>query len=92
MDYEAILYEVKDSIAYITLNRPDSLNALNDQLLKDLDAALDAVKEDADVKVVVLTGSGEKAFAAGADITELNELSSTDAQEQSERGNRIFSK
>ena len=67
MDYEAILYEVKDSIAYITLNRPVSLNALNDQLLKDLDA----VKEDADVKVVVLTGSGEKAFSAGADISSI---------------------
>ena len=92
MDYEAILYEVKDAIAYITLNRPDSLNALNDQLLKDLDAAIDVVGKDEDVKVVVLTGAGEKAFAAGADITELNELSSTDAQEQSERGNRIFSK
>lgn len=92
MDYEAILYEVKDAIAYITLNRPDSLNALNDQLLNDLDAALDVIEKDADVKVVVLTGAGERAFAAGADLTELKDLSSFGAQEQSERGNRIFSK
>lgn len=92
MTYETIEYEVKNSLAYITLNRPDSLNALNGQLLTDLNAVIEAVAKDADVKVVILTGAGEKAFAAGADITELNELTSTEAQKQSAWGNEIFNK
>lgn len=92
MDIETILYEVKDEMAYITLNRPDSLNALNGQLLDDLNTVIDKVANDSEVKVVIITGAGEKAFAAGADITELNELSSTEAQKQSAWGNEIFSK
>jgi enoyl-CoA hydratase len=71
MAYENILFEKRDGIAYITFNRPKVLNALNRKTIEELqDALLDARKDDA-VRVLILTGAGEKAFVAGADIGEL---------------------
>lgn len=70
MAYETIIVEVEDSVATITLNRPDALNALNDQLLSELIDALEAAQKNEKVRCIVLTGS-EKAFAAGADILSL---------------------
>ncbi|MGP6140514.1 MULTISPECIES: enoyl-CoA hydratase-related protein [unclassified Jeotgalibaca] len=92
MTFESIIYEVKDSLAYITLNRPKALNALNQQVLTELDKAIDMIQNNTAVKAVIVTGSGEKAFAAGADITELQKLDSVGAAKQSEFGNAIFSK
>lgn len=92
MTFEAIVYEVKESIATITLNRPKALNALNQQLLTELNEAIDHIQNDATIKAVIVTGSGQKAFAAGADITELQKLDSMGAQKQSEFGNAVFSK
>jgi enoyl-CoA hydratase/carnithine racemase len=66
--YEQLLYEVSDGIATLTLNRPEQRNALSPQLLGELVDALGRVRDDADVKAMVLTGSGEKAFCAGADL------------------------
>lgn len=92
MTFESIIYEVKDALAYITLNRPKALNALNQQLLTELDTAIDMIQNNEAVKAVIITGSGEKAFAAGADITELQKLDSVAAARQSEFGNAILSK
>ena len=69
--YENILFEKKDGVAYLTLNRPDQLNALNGAVLKELDDALAAIDGDAEIRVLVVRGAGEKALAAGADITEM---------------------
>lgn len=69
--YETLLVEVSDRVAVITLNRPDVRNAINAQVQTDLRAALDALRGDDSVGAVVLTGAGEKAFAAGADIGQL---------------------
>lgn len=92
MDFKTIIYEVKDSVAYITLNRPKAMNALNKQLLTELETVIDMLGEEENVKVVVLTGAGEKAFAAGADINELKDMSSADASKQAAWGNKIFTK
>jgi len=74
MAYENLLYDVRDSIAWITFNRPKVLNALNRQTILEFDHALDAAREDAAVRVLILTGAGEKAFIAGADINELAQM------------------
>ena len=73
MKFENILYNKKDKVANITLNRPKYLNALCDQLIKELNYLLDQLEKDDDVHVVVLKGS-DKAFAAGADINEMKDL------------------
>ncbi|HTU11700.1 MAG TPA: enoyl-CoA hydratase-related protein [Allosphingosinicella sp.] len=70
-DYETILVEKKGAVALVTLNRPQALNALNSQVLGELIAAFAAYDADASQRCLVLTGSGEKAFAAGADIKEM---------------------
>jgi enoyl-CoA hydratase/carnithine racemase len=69
-DFEVIIYEKQDGIAYITLNRPKSLNAYNVRMRDELYEILGAVKADDEVQVVILKGAGEKAFCAGADLTE----------------------
>lgn len=74
MAYETIIVEVEDHVALITLNRPDALNALNDQLLTELVQALNEAQDNDKVRCIVLTGS-EKAFAAGADIKMMSEKS-----------------
>ena len=66
-----LLLEVQDGIAVLTINRPKSLNALNSETLAELDTCLAEVEKREDVKVLILTGSGEKAFVAGADISEM---------------------
>jgi enoyl-CoA hydratase len=68
MDYEQLLYEVSDGVATVTLNRPEQRNALSEQLLSELLDAMRRVRDDADVRAVVLTGAGEKVFCAGADL------------------------
>jgi len=67
---EVVLYEKKDSMAFVTLNRPYALNAFNLQMRDELYQVLQAIKQDSEVRVMVLKGAGEKAFCAGADITE----------------------
>ncbi|MEW6758336.1 MAG: enoyl-CoA hydratase-related protein [Acidobacteriota bacterium] len=77
MELTNLLYEASEGIAVITVNRPDKLNALNRETLKELAQVLQAAEEDASVKAVLVTGAGEKAFVAGADISE---IASLDAQ------------
>ncbi len=74
MAFTHIDYRLTDGIAVITFNRPKALNALNAALLEEFRAALDGIENDAGVRVLVLTGTGEKAFVAGADINEINRL------------------
>jgi enoyl-CoA hydratase len=81
MAYENLLYEVKDQIARITFNRPKVLNALNRQTVEELGDALNQARGDSSVRVLILTGSGEKAFIAGADINELAVRTPVDGKE-----------
>src|ERR1700719_1171335 len=71
MNYENILLEKKSAIAYVTVNRPKVLNALNTATMEELGIALQEIKDDPAIRVAILTGSGDKAFVAGADIGEL---------------------
>jgi enoyl-CoA hydratase len=92
MQNENILVEVSDAIAVITLNRPKVLNALNAALFAELDAALDVLAANDAVRAVIITGAGEKAFAAGADISELGAVNAVEGQTLSTRGQRVFGK
>ena len=80
MNFENILLEKKNSIAYITVNRPKVLNALNMATMEELRAAFHDIKNDTTVRVVIFTGSGEKAFIAGADIGELSKQDAVTAK------------
>jgi enoyl-CoA hydratase len=74
MKYETILFESRDPVAIVTLNRPKQLNALNWQMMDEIDDVLDRVARDESVRVLIVTGSGERAFCAGADISGLEAL------------------
>jgi len=69
-DFEVIIYQKQDGIGYVTLNRPGALNAYNLQMRDELYQVLGAIKDDPEVRVVIFKGAGEKAFCAGADLTE----------------------
>jgi enoyl-CoA hydratase/carnithine racemase len=69
-DFETVIYEKKNGIGYITLNRPQNLNAYNIQMRDELYQVLGAIKDDPEVRVAILKGAGERAFCAGADLTE----------------------
>jgi enoyl-CoA hydratase/carnithine racemase len=86
---ENVLYEVKDSIAYVTLNRPKVLNALNHKTWEDLETAFQDARDDVSVRGVILTGAGEKAFIAGADINELARLTAVEAERSSAFGQSV---
>ena len=92
MAYETLLLEIDNHIATLTLNRPKVLNALNIQLIGELDAALEELRANDDVLAVLLTGAGEKAFAAGADIQELATLTAAEGQKLALRGQRVLAK
>src|SRR5579864_8588161 len=89
-DFQNLTFEKKNQIAYITLNRPKVLNALNMATMEELRQAFAAVKHDAEVRVVILTGSGEKAFVAGADINELATQTPVAGKEFSLAGQAVF--
>jgi enoyl-CoA hydratase len=90
MSFENLLLNIQNSIAVVTINRPDKLNALNKKTLSELETVFQKLKDDDSVKVVIITGGGEKAFVAGADITELNKLDMIGAKEFAENGQRVF--
>lgn len=90
MAYQNISLEKKDGIAVITLQRPKVLNALNRATLEELREALESAREDVAVRVVILTGAGEKAFVAGADINELAQQTAVSAREFSLFGQAVF--
>lgn len=92
MSYQNLLLEIRDKKAIVTINRPDKLNALNAQTINELENVFSDLGNDDEVFVVIVTGSGEKAFVAGADIAELNRLDVIGAKKFSERGNSVFSR
>ena len=85
-----VLYEKRNGIAYVTLNRPKVLNALNTPTWKDLRAAFEDARDDAAVRGAILTGAGGKAFIAGADISELAHASAIDAERSSRIGQEVL--
>ncbi|HYA95750.1 MAG TPA: enoyl-CoA hydratase-related protein [Terriglobales bacterium] len=88
--FENALYDVKDHIAYITVNRPKVLNALNLPTMEDLRRAFTMAKDDPAVRVVILTGAGEKAFVAGADIGELQKHTSVEGKAWTHIGQSVL--
>jgi enoyl-CoA hydratase/carnithine racemase len=87
MEYEFIIAERLDGVGFVTLNRPDKLNALSFGLVSELDDALTGWEEDEDIKTVIITGAGERAFSAGADIHEMADMSADAlAKRQARRG------
>jgi len=89
MPYENLLYEKRDGIACITFNRPKVLNALNRKTIEELHQVLTDACDDASVRVLILTGAGEKAFVAGADINELAQQTPVDGKEFSIYGQKV---
>ena len=87
---ENVLYEKKGAIAYVTLNRPRVLNALNGKTWEDLRTAFEQARDDDEVRGVILTGAGDKAFIAGADISELAHLSAVEGEESSSNGQAVL--
>ncbi len=92
MSFENIILEIEDHIATISFNRPKALNALNHATFNDVDTALDQIRENQDVKVLILTGTGDKAFVAGADIVELSTMNPLQGKFFSRKGQKVFSK
>ena len=90
MTYENILLEKKNWIAYVTVNRPKALNALNMATMEELRAAFHDIKNDSSIRVVIMTGSGEKAFIAGADIGELAKHDAVSGKEYTHKGQSVL--
>ena len=92
MSYENIKYEVVENVARITIARPKVLNALNDATLQDLSHAFDTARDSDEVRAVVLTGEGDKAFVAGADINELARMNPLSAKDLAYKGQQVLAK
>lgn len=92
MSYSTLLTSLDNGIYTITINRPDKLNALNKEVLSDLNMALDEIKSNAAIRSVIITGAGPKAFVAGADISEFNGLDQKQALSFAKRGQDTFAR
>jgi len=92
MTFDNLLYDVRDRIAFITINRPDKLNALNRKTMQELDRAVGEAGADTSVLAVIITGSGPKAFVAGADISELAEQTPLSGKDYSIYGQEVLSR
>lgn len=89
MNFENLLVEIKDNIAIVRINRPKKLNALNRETIKEIHEAFDALLKNQDAKVIILTGSGEKAFVAGADIAEFSDYSVEEGKDLAAKGQEL---
>ena len=90
MPYQTLLFDVADGIARVTINRPDKLNALNDQVMAELGQAADRITTDESIRGVILTGAGPKAFVAGADIADLAKQGPFDGKARALRGQGVL--
>lgn len=90
METKHILCEINEGVALVTVNRPESLNALNSRVLSELECVLYGLEQDRGVQVVILTGAGEKAFVAGADIKEMAAMTSYDGHRFALQGQRLM--
>ncbi|MDP4664638.1 MAG: enoyl-CoA hydratase/isomerase family protein, partial [Flavobacteriaceae bacterium] len=86
MTFDNLLYQTDQGVSIITINRPDKLNALNYDTVMDLNRAISAAQNDPDCKVIIITGSGDKAFVAGADIKEFSNFTVAQARGLAQRG------
>jgi enoyl-CoA hydratase len=92
MSYENLIFENQDGIGIITINRPQALNALNADTMAELDALVDAIAKDPSVKVVIITGAGDKAFVAGADIAYMQPMTAVEGRTWAKFGQAVFNK
>src|SRR5213594_287857 len=90
MTYQTLLFEVRDGVAVITINRPDKLNALNDQVMAELADVAERLATDDDIRGAILTGAGPKAFVAGADIGDLAQQGPFDGKARALRGQSVL--
>jgi len=90
MAYETLLYEKRNGIGYVTISRPEKLNALNQKVMAELSACFASIREDEEVRTVILTGTGEKSFVAGADVNELAAQDPVQGKHTSTRGQEIL--
>ena len=89
---KTVLLEQKNGIGYLTINRPAALNALSSEVLTDLNHVLDKIEASDDIRVVIVTGQGEKAFVAGADIKEMDQMSPIQAHDYMTYANDTFTR
>jgi enoyl-CoA hydratase len=92
MQYQTLLTSLADQIFIITINRPDKLNALNSEVMRELDNAVEEIYQNPNIRSAIITGSGNKAFVAGADISEFKGLTRNQAEALSRNGQNLFSK
>ena len=90
MAYETLLYEKRNGIGYVTINRPEKLNALNRKVMAELSACFENIQQDPEVRAVILTGAGEKSFVAGADVNELAMQEPVEGKQTSTRGQKVL--
>jgi enoyl-CoA hydratase len=90
MTYQTLLFEIKDGIAFVTVNRPDKLNALNDQVMAELADAAGHIETERDIRGAIITGAGPKAFIAGADIGDLSRQGPFDGKARAMRGQAVL--
>lgn len=90
MEYKNVILEINGTTAIVAIDRPEKLNALNSETITELTHIFQSIENDNDIRCVILTGSGEKAFVAGADISELNKLGSVDGKKFAEAGQQLF--
>lgn len=91
MDYKNLIIEIKDKIAIVKVNRPKALNALNSETLDEIRIAAESLNNNKDVWVVIVTGEGDKAFVAGADIVEMKDMTALEGMQFSQRGHEALS-
>ncbi len=92
MEFKTIIYQKAGHAAVVTVNRPNKLNALDADVIQELDSALDLAEPDKDVAAVIITGAGDKAFVAGADVARIRDLTVITAKDFSERGQALFNR
>ncbi|HEY7612001.1 MAG TPA: enoyl-CoA hydratase-related protein [Gemmatimonadales bacterium] len=90
MAYSTLLFEVRDAVAFVTINRPEKLNALNAAVIAELGDAAGQIRDEREIRGVILTGAGPKAFVAGADIGEIAAQGPVDGKARSLEGQRVF--
>ena len=91
MELKNIILEKEENLAIVTINRPKALNALNNQTITELGEVINEISKRKDIKTVIITGAGEKAFVAGADIVEMKDLNSMEARDFSRLAQKVFS-
>jgi Enoyl-CoA hydratase/carnithine racemase len=91
-EYQNLLFDKDNGIGIVTINRPKALNALNEATVRELDKIIDVLEQDDSVKTVILTGSGEKSFVAGADIVEMKDKSAMEGRAWGILAQAVFNK